>query len=95
MAPFPMMELLMIVGEEPGPQRIPPPIPEPFVIVNPSIIESGSSPVKNVTTVQVRFPSMVADPGPFLLFTVMAFPRKLIFSTYVPGLTMMVNPLSE
>ena len=57
-------------------------VPEPFVIVNPSMIESGPSPLAKVTTLHVSnpvvqsLPSMIVTPGPSVLWRVMAFPRK-------------------
>ena len=72
------MTLRVMVGEVLQQQ-----IPEamPFVIVNPSTTEVVVSPLWKVMTVPVLFPSMMVTAEPISLLTVMAFPRKSMFST--------------
>jgi len=62
--------------------------------VNPLRIESGPSPVSNVTTEPFAPPSMVVTEGPPELVTVMALPSKSMFSVYVPGATNTVFPFA-
>ena len=94
------MILFWIVGEEywqmtPPPRYWPPgqsKVPQPFVIVKPSRIESRVSLLLKAMTDPDRFPSMTVTSGPSWLLRVIALPLKLMFSTYVPGLTMIVSP---
>jgi hypothetical protein len=63
--------------------RTPPPLKlfAPLRTVNPSSTALRFSPDSNVTTDPARLPSMMVISGPCSLATVMAFPRKVMFST--------------
>ncbi|MHC4128666.1 MAG: hypothetical protein ACYSUA_10970 [Planctomycetota bacterium] len=57
------------------------------MIVKPSRIVSGPSPLSHVTTVPVCCASMTVTSGPSELRSVTALPSRLILSKYVPGAT--------
>ncbi len=94
---FPMMVLLVIVGEELKIQT-PPALkpqkkePNPFRIVNPAKTESNPSLVTNLTPQSEPPPSMIVVAAPLTLVRVTALPSKLMFSLYVPSETNTVSP---
>src|SRR5688572_14545902 len=72
----------------------PPPLKvvAPLRTVNPVSTALRFSAVPNVTTGPARLPSMMVTAGPCSLATVIALPRKSMFSTYVPGATRTMSP---
>ena len=81
MTVFSEMVLLMMVGNASW-HRIPPPFPaSPLMMVKPSRIEQALSPFWNFTTESEKPPSMVVTAAPSVLRTMMALPRKSMFST--------------
>ena len=89
---FPVMTLPSIVGEAFDTATPLPKKPPPLVMVNPRSTAPRPSPELNVTTTPPAFPSIVVAAGPASLVTMIAFPEKLIRSTYVPGATSTVSP---
>src|SRR5918994_14390 len=85
-----------MVGDEPSILTPPPsrtwPEASPPWSVKPRRIDARPSPDVNVTTGPARLPSMIVAWAPCSLSTVIAFPWKLMFSTYVPGATRTLSP---
>ena len=81
-APLATIQFPMMLGAE-FRMRTPPPLNEfaPLRTVNPVSMALRFSPEANVTTDPARLPSMMVTSGPSSLATVIAFPRKLMFST--------------
>ena len=92
-APLPTIQFPMMLGAEFW-MSTPPPLKlfAPLRTVNPSSTALRFSPEAKVTTEPARLPSMMVTSGPCSLATVIAFPRKVMFSTYVPGETSTVSP---
>ncbi|MDP9162252.1 MAG: hypothetical protein M3O09_18755 [Acidobacteriota bacterium] len=92
-----LMMFCLIVGEE-NEMATPPPVggkkdPTPFVNVNPFNIDFLVSPEVNVAAGPILLASIIVTLGPLVLLTVIAFPLKLTFSSYVPGDTNTESPL--
>src|SRR6266508_1483510 len=83
-----------------GPPEVktpPPPLEAasyPFRIVNPLRTGVWPAPATILTTPPDWFPSMIVAAGPSVLSTVISLSRKSIRSTYVPGETRTVSPLT-
>src|SRR5262249_13282064 len=91
--PLPVIQLPTIDGDEFW-TRTPPPLKvlAPLRIVKPRRIAPRVSPEVNDTTDPAPLPSMIVAAGPCSAATITALPRKLMFSTYVPGATSTVSP---
>ena len=76
---------------------MPPPecVLSPPRTVNPLSMAARVSPDRKLTTDPAPRASIIVRSGPSSLLTVIAFPRKLIVSKYVPGATRTVSPLIE
>ena len=81
-APLSTIQLPMMLGAEFW-MSTPPPLKllAPLRTVNPANTALRVSPEANVTTEPARLPSMMVTAGPCSLTTVIALPRKLMFST--------------
>jgi len=87
-----VMMLKSMVGEAFDTTTPLPEKPPPLVMVNPAMTAPRPSPALKVTTAPPAPPSMMVPDGPASLATMIALPKKLIRSTYVPGATSTMSP---